>query len=143
MIGELTADLQPLPQQNAAQLGHKLFSGIAAGAKGAGLIPLKPRLVACGVNGLMAPGGIERWRPVEAFAQRQLDAIGAGGIKARSPPQLAGTGQAERTCSARAIGSIAGRPSWACSFGAGMRAAIKPAKASPSRSQALNTGTGR
>ena len=68
MIGKLTADLQPLPQQNAAQLCDQLLAGIAAGAKGPGLIPLKPRRVAGGVNGLVAPGGIERCGPVEALA---------------------------------------------------------------------------
>ena len=35
--------------------------------------------MAGGVDGLVAPGGIERCSTVEALAQRQLDAIGAGG----------------------------------------------------------------
>lgn len=60
MALDLTADLQPIAQQQRPQLGDQLLAGIARLPEGTAQIALQPGFVAGGVDLLMGPGGTER-----------------------------------------------------------------------------------
>ena len=64
VIGHGTADLQTIPEEHRPELGHQLLAGIgpaaiAALTHAAGEITAKPGAMACGVDRLMGPGGIQ------------------------------------------------------------------------------------
>ncbi|EAQ74730.1 hypothetical protein WH5701_10984 [Synechococcus sp. WH 5701] len=96
--------------------------------------------MAGGVDLLMGRGGAERSGRVEAGAIGQLDPIDGGQIAGPIPLKLTGTGQAPSTASAASWRSGSGLGS---TPSAALRASIRPERAGPSRSVALNAATGR